>query len=93
MDSLSQPDCAWRKWWLQKGTALNIEKVRNSADFSGLTMPLFTTDIYIGDEKTVFEWSLSRLAKIKDTVDYVSALGLGDVVAVWDTKKTQQHPQ
>ena len=70
-----------------KGDCINIEKFQNSADFSGLTITLFTTDIYVGDEKTVFECPLSRFAKIKDTVDYVSALGLGDVVAVWDTKK------
>ena len=40
-------------------------------------------------------WPQSGLPMIKDTVDYLSAFGIGNIVAVWDTgnknKRKRRH--
>lgn len=54
-------------------------------------MSTMTTDLYVRDKKFVFEWPETGLAKIKDTVDYLSALDVGEVVAVWENRNRRKR--
>ena len=54
-------------------------------------MSSHTTDLYAGDRKFLFEWPKSSLVKIKDTVDYLSSLDVGQVVAVWENWQKQKR--
>ena len=56
-----------------------------------LDMSSHTTDLYVKSKKFIFEWPESRLPKIQDTVDYLSARDVGEVVAVWESKQKRNR--
>lgn len=48
-------------------------------------MSSHTTDLYVREGKFALEWPKSGFTKFQDKVDYLSALDIRQVVAVWET--------